>query len=193
MEKRLMILDIQMFADGEEEQAQEQAKETKLSFTELLKDPEYQSEFDKLNAKSLETAKAKWQVEYDQRLQAEKTEAEKLAKMDAEQRAKYDLKKVQDELAETKSKLNSIELYKTASDIATSKGLPIDYLNLVDFSKQTADTINSTIDKLVEVRNKDMKEYLQRNLREQPPASHKENAGGEKLDPYIVGFNSIFE
>lgn len=193
MEKRLMVLDIQRFADGESEPVQEPVQEpTKLSFTELLKDPEYQSEFDKLNAKSLETAKAKWQTEYEQKLQAEKSEAEKLAKMDAEQKAKYELKKVQDELADTKGKLNSIELYKTASDVAVSKGLPIEYLSLIDFTKQTADTINTAIDKLVEIRNKDMKEYLQKNLREQPPVNKKEEPG-EKIDPYIAGFNSIFE
>lgn len=192
MEKRLMELDVQLFAEDEIEQEAEAKEETKLSFTELLKDPEYQSEFDKLTSKSLETAKAKWQMEYDQRLQAEKTEAEKLAKMDAEQKAKYELKKVQDELAQTRGELNSIQLYKTASDIATSKGLPIEYLSLIDFKTQNADTINGSIDKLVEIRNKDMKEYLNKNLREQPPYDKKQD-DGEKIDPYIAGFNSIFE
>ena len=103
------------------EGATEQKAETKATFTELLKDPEYQREFDKLVGKSLDTAKSKWEEDY----QAKLTEAEKLAKMNAEQKLKYELEKSNKERDEFKAQLEAGNLYKTASDIATDKGLPI--------------------------------------------------------------------
>ncbi|WP_202967987.1 capsid assembly scaffolding protein Gp46 family protein, partial [Clostridium perfringens] len=59
------------------------------SFDDILKDKRHQSEFDKRVAKALETAKSKWEMEKATELENAKTEAEKLAKMNAEQKAKY--------------------------------------------------------------------------------------------------------
>ena len=59
------------------------------SFDDILKDKKYQSEFDKRVAKALETAKGKWETDYQAKVEEAKTEAEKLAKMNAEQKAKY--------------------------------------------------------------------------------------------------------
>ena len=158
MDKR-MRLNIQLFAEEEvveEQTTTEEVVEQEPSFVDLLKNPKYQAEFDKMVAKSINTAKTNWQKDYDAKLQAEKTEAEKLAKMDADQRLKYELNKEKSEKAELQSKLNAINLYKTASDIAVDKELPIGYLDLIDFSKESAETITSKIEKLQELRNKDL-------------------------------------
>ena len=136
MDKK-MRLNIQLFAEEEvveEQTTTEEVVEQEPSFVDLLKNPKYQAEFDKMVAKSINTAKTNWQKDYDAKLQAEKTEAEKLAKMDADQRLKYELNKEKSEKAELQSKLNAINLYKTASDIAVDKELPIGYLDLIDFS-----------------------------------------------------------
>lgn len=193
-----MKLNIQYFAEGEGEtpavenptvegqQEQKPAVETKATFTELLKDPEYQREFDKLNAKSLETAKAKWESDY----QAKISEAEKLAKMNAEQKLKYELDKASKERDELKAQLEAGNLYKTATDIANDKGLPIGYLGLIDFSKENAETITKKIDELVDLRTKDLETYLNGKLKQETPKEKKE--GSQELDPYIEGFKAEY-
>ena len=100
MEK--MKLNIQRFADEgatttdtasveKPEANTEDNSSQELSFTDLLKKPEYQREFDKLVNKSINTAKSNWEKDYNAKLEAEKTEAEKLAKMDADQKMQYEL------------------------------------------------------------------------------------------------------
>lgn len=190
MDKK-MRLNIQLFADEEvveEQTTTEEVVEQEPSFVDLLKNPKYQAEFDKMVAKSINTAKTNWQKDYDAKLQAEKTEAEKLAKMDADQRLKYELNKEKSEKAELQSKLNAINLYKTASDIAVDKDLPIGYLDLIDFSKESAETITSKIEKLQELRNKDLQAYLNNKLKQPTPQEKKDDSN--YVDPYIVGFMS---
>ena len=162
------------------------AVETKATFTDLLKDPEYQREFDKLVGKSLDTAKTKWEADY----QAKITEAEKLAKMNAEQKLKYELEKSNKERDEFKAQLEAGNLYKTASDIATDKGLPIGYLGLIDFSKENAETITKKIDELVDLRNKDLENYLNSKLQQPTPQERKDSQ--PVLDPFIEGFKAEY-
>lgn len=196
--KERMKLNIQHFAENANEGGvvepttepvveKEPAVETKATLKELLQNnPDYQSEFDKLNAKSLETARAKWEEDY----QAKVSEAEKLAKMNAEQKLKYELDKASKERDELKAQLDAGNLYKTATDIANDKGLPIGYLSLIDFSKENAETITNKIDSLVDLRNKDLESYLNNKL-QQPTPQEKKNVQTE-LDPYIEGFKAEY-
>jgi len=192
---KLMKLNIQYFADEGAnegnvetpiEQTETQAVETKATFTDLLKDPEYQRDFDKLVSKSLETAKGKWEEEY----QAKVSEAEKLAKMNAEQKLKYELEKSNKERDEFKAQLEAGNLYKTATDIANDKGLPIGYLGLIDFSKENAETITKKIDSLVDLRNKDLEGYLNSKLQQPTPQERRESQ--QVLDPFIEGFKAEY-
>lgn len=191
MEK--LQLNIQLFAEEEINDVQEpETEEKQLSFDDILgANREYQSEFDRRVAKALDTAKDKWVADYTAKMELEKTEAEKLAKMNAEQKLNYELKKTKEELDKKNSELNSITLYRQASKMATEKDLPVEYLELIDFGKQNAETINTAIDKLVEIRTKDMEKYLNSTLRERQPYQRKQER--KQLDPFIVGFNSYFE
>lgn len=197
MEK--MELNIQLFGDegsGEvvaeatsQETNQEQVEETRQpSFTELLKNPEYQREFDKLVNKSLTTAKTNWEKDIRSQIEKERTEAEKLAKMDADQKIKYELNKIKSENEELHSRINAQDLYKTASAIANEQGLPTAYLNLIDFSKETADTIREKMGLLNEIRNKDLQNYLNSRLRQPTPVEKRTEK--KKIDPYVAGFLS---
>ena len=190
-----MKLNIQRFADEQVEETTEtpieekqEVAEVRPTLKELLQNnPDYQSEFDKLNAKSLETAKGKWEEEY----QAKVSEAEKLAKMNAEQKLKYELEKSNKERDELKAKLEAGNLYKTATDIANDKGLPIGYLGLIDFSKENAETITNKIDSLVDLRNKDLEGYLNSKL--QQPTPQEKHESQPIIDPYIEGFKAEYK
>ena len=192
-----MKLNIQLFAEEGTGEAIETAtqestpvvEETKQpSFTELLKNPDYQREFDKLVDKSLTTAKTNWEKEIRTQIEKEKTEAEKLAKMDADQKIKYELNKAKTEKEALQSELNAINLYKTASAIATEKDLPTGYLDLIDFSKESADTITDKINKLQEIRAKDLENYLNNRLKQPTPTEKRTET--KKIDPYVAGFLS---
>ena len=135
-----MRLDIQLFAEGGEGSedmgtdnagvADEGAKaepEKEVTLTELLNgNPKLQSQFDSLLAKSNQTAidnaKTKWQEA--------QTEAEKLAKMDADQKTKYEMNKLKQENASLQGQINATNLYKQASAIANEKEIPLSYLDL---------------------------------------------------------------
>lgn len=136
-----------------------------LSFDEILGDKTYQAEFDRRVQKALDTAKAKWEADE----QTKRTEAEKLAKMDAEQKAKYELKKANEERDSAIAKLNAYELKNTAIKIAQEKGLDITLLEDIDFSKQTAETITTIIDTKKAVFDKALEKAMNEKYKESTP------------------------
>lgn len=164
------------------------------TFDEILaSNKEYQSEFDRRLAKSnktyLETEKANWEKEYTERLEREKSEAEKLAKMNTEQQLNYKIEQLQKELAERDSRLNASDLKETTSKILIEKGIPSSYLTMFDFTKETADTINSKVEMLSNIRSQDLQDSLNKSLKQESPRYVKQNQEDE-VDPYVEGFLS---
>lgn len=164
-----------------------------MTFQEMLDSNKiYQSEFDKRLAQSnktfLENEKVKWEKEYAEKLEKEKTEAEKLAKMNTEQQLNYKIKQLEKELAERESKLNANQLKEATTNIFIEKGIPSNYLQMFDFSKETADTINSKVELLNNIRAKDLQDSLDKTLRQESP--RYVNQEEDEIDPYIEGFNS---
>lgn len=139
-----------------------------LSFDEILGDKTYQAEFDRRVQKALDTAKAKWEADE----QTKRTEAEKLAKMDAEQKAKYELKKANEERDSALAKLNAYELKNTAIKIAQEKGLDITLLEDIDFSKQNAETITTIIDTKKAVFDKALEKAMNEKYKESTPVTN---------------------
>lgn len=172
-----------------------EVEETKTpTFDEILaSNKDYQSEFDRRLAKSnktfLENEKVNWEKEFTERLEKEKSEAEKLAKMNTEQQLQYKIDQLEAQIAESNSKLNASQLKDTTADILLERGIPSSYLNMFDFSKETADTINSKVEMLVNIRSRDLEDNLNRTLRQEAPR-YVSNEDYEELDPYIEGFKS---
>jgi hypothetical protein len=140
-----------------------------LSFDEILGDKTYQAEFDRRVQKAINTAltteKAKWEAEE----QSKRTEAEKLAKMDAEEKAKYELKQEKKRADEAIARLNAYELKNTAIKIAQEKGLDISLLEDIDYSKQTAETITTIIDTKKAVFDKAIEKAMNDKYKESTP------------------------
>jgi hypothetical protein len=179
----------------EDNVTQVEVEETKpLTFDEVLaSNKEYQSEFDRRLAKSnktfLETEKANWEKEYTERLEREKSEAEKLAKMNTEQQLNYKIEQLQKELADKDSRLNASQLKDATSKILIEKGIPSSYLTMFDFTKENADTINSKVEMLSNIRSQDLQESLNKSLRQESPRYVKQDQEDE-IDPYVEGFLS---
>ncbi|HAT4103713.1 TPA: DUF4355 domain-containing protein [Clostridium perfringens] len=114
------------------------------SFDDVLKDKRYQSEFDKRIAKALETAKSKWETEKATELENAKTEAEKLAKMNAEQKAKYAEQKRIAELEKREKDITTRELKAQAYETLAEKNLPKELIGTLNF--ENAETCNASIE-----------------------------------------------
>ena len=114
------------------------------SFDDVLKDKKYQSEFDKRVAKALETAKSKWETDYQAKIQEAKTEAEKLAKMNADQKAEYKKQKKLDELAKREKDITTRELRATAYETLAEKNLPKELVDILNY--ESAETCNKSIE-----------------------------------------------
>lgn len=142
-----------------------EATETKKSFDELLQDKEYQSAFDKKIAQSLQTAKSKWQED----LEAEKTEAEKLAKMKNDEKLQYQLEKEKSEKDNALAELNAYKLKEEATKIASDKGLDVSLLNYFNFKTEKAEEISSKIDEISMAFNKAVEKAVNERLKEDTP------------------------
>lgn len=160
-----------------------------LTFDEILKDKTYQAEFDRRVQKALETNRAKWEADE----QTKRTEAEKLAKMDAEQKAKYELKKANEERDSAIAKLNAYELKNTAIKIAQEKGLDISLLEDIDYSRQTAETITTIIDTKKAVFDKALEKAIKDKFKEKSPINIQDEKSGNQASVTMPKLNSMFK
>lgn len=127
--------------DGEGEGTEGDTK----SFDDILKgDKKYQSEFDKKIAKALETAKGKWETEYNTKLEDAKTEAQKLAKMNADEKAKYAEEKRAADLEKREKDITTRELKAQAYETLAEKALPKELIDILNY--ESADTCNKSIE-----------------------------------------------
>lgn len=163
---------------GAKESAGADQKETKTTLIDLLKDPEYQKQFDILNGKSLETAKTKWKEESEK----EKTEAEKLAGMKAEEKLQYRLDEEKKKREESEKKLNARDLKDEAIKIATSKDTEFDvgFLGLIDFENMTADKLNETCKSIKGIQDKLIERAINNYSKEDSPKNVNPDGGAVK-------------
>lgn len=149
------------------------------TFDEVLSNKEYQAEFDRRVQKAIETAKTKWQEIND----AEKSEADKLAKMNKEQKLEYEAQKANKEKDNALAELNAYKLKEQALTIASEKGLEVSLLNLIDFKTVTAEKLSENIDNLSVVFNRAVEKAVNEKLKEDAPITKTSGAGGSQPKP----------
>lgn len=100
---------------------------------------------------------AKWKTEQEQVVKSAKEEAEKLAKMNAEQKQNYEIEKLQKENEKLKQEAAKVELSRSATGILTEKGIEATQ-DVLDFVVgNDADDTNAKIDKLVKIVESQLK------------------------------------
>lgn len=194
--KKFLSLNIQMFADeGTESMVtttenveEETGAEEKAPVAEEKKEKMYsRSEVNKM----LNAERNKVRTEVLQEAENQKTEAEKLAKMDAEQKLNYELEKSRAEAESYKNQVNALTLSKEATSYAAEKGLPIGYIEDFDFAKETAESVKEKIDRLVDLRSKDLSNYLNDKLKQPVPKAVETTKVDN--DPYLQGFKNYMK
>ena len=87
---------------------------------------------------------AKEQAKWEKKVQDERTEAEKLAKMNADQKAEYEKQKREDELAKREKDITTRELRATAYETLAEKNLPKELVDILNY--ESAETCNKSIE-----------------------------------------------
>lgn len=101
-----------------------------------------QEELDKIIKSNVDRALAKATKEAEEKQE----EAKRLAKMNAEQKAKYELEKAEERLAQREAEITKRELTAEAKSILSDKGLPTDLHSLLNY--ESAETVQSGIEAL---------------------------------------------
>ncbi len=126
---------------GTPEGNNDKPNEAPIPFEELLKNnPAYQSEFDRRMSKGLDTAKMKWQEE----TQKQVSEAEKLAKMTANERMEHMHTQRENALKEREEKLFKRELETLGAHKLMQKGLPESLKDALNYKDEAC--LNQSID-----------------------------------------------
>lgn len=149
--------------------------ETK-TFDDLLKDKAHQSEFDKRISKALETAKAKWETEKQTELENAKTEAEKLAKMNAEQKAKYAEEKRLADIEKREKDITTRELKALAYETLAEKGMPKELVEILNYTD--ADACNKSIEAVGKAFQTAVEKAVNEKLRGKETPKGNQNTGG---------------
>lgn len=123
---------------------------------------------DELN-KIVASEKAKAMEDYKKQLEAEKSEAEKLANMKAEEKLKYELEKEQKKSSDAVAELEAYKLKDTALGIAKEKNIPVGLLELINFKGSNAEDVNSKLENIGKVFNAEVQKALEDRLKQSSP------------------------
>ncbi|OBY11911.1 hypothetical protein CP373A1_03025 [Clostridium paraputrificum] len=99
-----------------------------------------QKDVDKLIQERVAREQAKW----EKKVQDERTEAEKLAKMNADQKAEYEKQKREDELAKREKDITTRELRAAAYETLAEKNLPKELVDILNY--ESVETCNKSIE-----------------------------------------------
>ena len=117
---------------------------------------------------------------YKEQVEAEKTEAEKLAKMKSDEKLQYQLEKEKSEKDNALAELNAYKLKEEAIKIASEKGLDVSLLNYFNFKTEKAETINSKIDEISNAFNKAVEKAVNERLKEDTPITKTSGITGSQ-------------
>ena len=144
------------------------------SFDDLLQDKNYQAEFDRRVQKALGTAKEKWEALMDDKL----SEADKLAKMNKEEKAEYLRQKQEKELKDREAAITRRELMAEAKNTLAEKKLPAGLAEVLNYAD--ADSCSKSIEAVEKAFQEAVKAAVEEKLKGGTPP--KKAPSGEEDD-----------
>lgn len=148
------------------------------SFDDVLSQNNYKAEFDKRLKQALQTAQTEWETQQQEKI----TEADKLKKMNADEKAKYELDKRAKELDKKEKDITTRELKAQAYETLAEKNLPKELIDALNFSD--AETCNASIEAVEKAFQNAVKKAVDDRLRSKPPVKPAEQNNGD-----VFGFN----
>ena len=162
-----------------------------MDFDEILKDPKYQAEFDKRVAKSIETAKTKW----DQEAEAKRKELEEEAKLSAEEKIKKQMEKLTQENEVYKANEAKRAMKDASLEYIKSKGYSNAIADLVDLSSfKDENDMHTRLDNINTNLSNTISRELDNKLKENGYSDLTSNKGdGKKDDMFNFNFTPVKE
>ena len=144
---------------------------------------EFISEVDRRVTEALKTAKTKWQTEYDDKLQAEKDEAVRLAKLSADERAKEEFKNKLAQFETERTAYQKERLVFECTKQLAAEQLPVEFAEML--TGADADATKANIEKFKASFAKSVEASVTERLKGKTPEK-----GGEPgaVDPFLAGF-----
>ncbi|WP_438312235.1 DUF4355 domain-containing protein [Sporosarcina sp. FA9] len=150
----------------------------KIEFT-----TEQQTELDRILGDRLGKAQAKWEKEFNTKLKDAKTEAEKLATMNAVQKADYERQQQELKLTDREADITRRELRASALETLAEKGLPKQLAEILVFTD--ADSTSASLDAV----EKAFRESVEAGVNERLRGDKAPGGGGKSGAETSVGAN----
>lgn len=143
-----------------------------------------QKELDEIIEKRLKREREKFDTRVKDLISEDKKEAERLANLTAEERAKELAQQKEEELNKTKAELNKLLLEKETLTRLSEENLPSEFLKIVQ--ADTAEEINENIKSLKEQFSKSVQEAVNERLKGKTPriATTTKTHGGMNIADY---------
>lgn len=148
------------------------------SFDDVLSQNNYKAEFDKRLKEAIQTAQTEWETKQQEKI----TEAEKLKKMNANEKAKYEQDKRSKELDKREKDITTRELKAQAYETLAEKNLPKELIDTLNFSD--AEACNASIEAVEKAFQNAVKKAVDDRLKGSKPVKPAEQTNGD-----IFGFN----
>ena len=194
-----MPMNLQLFADsgdgagtndgngggaggGSNEEENGGGESKSLSFDDFLKIEENQAEFDRRVDKAINTAVAKAQDKWKTLTDDKVSEAEKLAKMTADEKKQYMEQKRQKELDAREAEITKRELMAAAKNTLTDKKLPLELADILVYTD--AESCNTSIAAVEKAFNAAVEAAVQERLKGGDPMK-KAPQGNDTLQKQI--------
>lgn len=145
------------------EEAQKEIVDTQNEALEQETKSYTQEELDKIIKSNVDRAVAKATKEAEQKQE----EAKKLAKMNAEQKANYEIEKTKKELDEREAKIAKRELSAEAKSMLSDRGLSTELHSLLNY--ESAETVKNGIDALEKAIQTSVQKAVEERLKGNSP------------------------
>ena len=149
-------------------------------FDALLRDREFQSEFDRRISRALETARSKWAQETERRIERARAEAEALARMSGEERMAHDFARREAELNEREGAIARRELRAEAAKMIAERSLPPELAEALNY--ESAERVAESLDAAERAFRSAVQSGVERRMSGQVPAAARSARGGELSD-----------
>lgn len=187
-------MNLQTFADGGESGGDGGAGggtgegQEPISFDDFLKRDGNQAEFDRRVQKAVTTAvtnaQEKWKALTDDKL----SEAEKLAKMNKEEKAQYMQQKKEKELSDREAAITRKELMAEAKNTLAEKKLPAGLAEVLDYSD--AETCSKSIEAVEKAFQEAVEAAVEEKLKGNDPMKKATNHPDTSLEKQIEAIMS---
>lgn len=192
LNKKALQFNLQFFAEpGEGDPATQQPStvETTPSHEQQEKtytEQEFQSEIDRRVTQALKTSQEKWEKEYQQKLEAEKQEAERLAKLSAAEREKAVFEKQKEEFEKQKREFERERLTNQTLKTLAAEDLPSEFCDMIMAGVEKAEDIMANINIFKKVFSDAVEKRLaERTQTTIPGAGEQQKPNAD--DPFLKG------